>query len=136
MSRSRPLAFPALRLSVAARIGVIGLAVLGAGCASKHTAHEPPTRVAGPPPGQNVAGAWRVEIEEDGLPAQLAPRHRPPTPDDPSEPWSPNYGRSLPQKPVAAPKTAAIAPIPTRVSGLDEDEIIRRAVAEHEMRRQ
>ena len=50
----------------------------------------------------------RVEIEDDGLPAQLAPRNRRPGPDDPSQPWSPNYGRGgEPEKPRAS--AAAVA---------------------------
>jgi hypothetical protein len=121
----------------AARACVLGLAVLGAGCASKHAAHEPPARIAGPHP-HAVQGAWRIEIEEDGLPAQLAPRHRRPEPDDPSEPWSPNYGSRAPQKPAAAPPVTLPAPAErsaARVTALDPDEIIRRAIAEHEMRR-
>lgn len=37
----------------------------------------------------------RVEMEDDGLPVQAAPvRRRKPEPDDPSEPFSPNYGEA------------------------------------------
>lgn len=63
-----------------------------AGCASTqnyqsaHVGH-PATRVA----------AAVTEVEDDGLPAQAPPpssvRHQP---DDPSEPWSPNYGGANP----------------------------------------
>ena len=71
--------------------------------------------------------------------------------DDPTEPWSPNYGsapvraQSPPPAPIeptrkaerasekAAPTSAAAA---RRIAGLDAEDIIRRAVAAHEMRRQ
>ena len=129
MSRSRRGSAASQVLSSAARLGVLGLAVVAAGCASKHASHEPPARVAGPAGAPQAAWATKVEIEDDGLPVQLAPRHRPATPDDPSEPWSPNYGKGR------APKTAAPMRAPVQLSGLDEDAIVRRAIAEHEMRR-
>ena len=81
-------------------------------------------------------------MEADGLPAQLAPRNPRPVKDDPSEPWSPNYGS-------APPVTAQAEPLPTKrgnvqvaaattasstAPSLDADDIIRRAIAEHEMR--
>lgn len=140
----------------AARLGVLGLAVLAAGCASKQASTYPGDRLAGPVPEHHRQAAWtpKVEIEDDGLPAQLAPRHRPPVSDDPSEPWSPNYGTQPRAKPETSPaKAAGAAPVmrgqvhgsdtapglngrsPTRLSDLDEDAIIRRAIAEHEMRR-
>jgi len=82
-------------------------------------------------------------MEADGFPAQVAPKHRRPMQDEPTEPWSPNYGtvRSdgsdiqpmRTQIAAAAPATplATQAVAPT----LDPDDIIRIAIAEHEMRR-
>ena len=180
--------------SFAVRLGVAGIAVMLTGCASKQSSYEQ-ARVAGPPPSQ----VTRVEIEDDGLPAQLAPRYRQPGRDDPTEPWSPNYGNGqrapLPavtpaevlnqarrremarvepaptpqpayrapayQEPDAVPQRAplpkvspaeafeqarrrvadkeaaarASAPPPARLTGIDEDALVRRAIAEHEMRR-
>ena len=146
MFPSRKSAFLKSLFLGAARICVIGATVIVAGCASKQASHQPPSHVAGPsvPPGY-----MKVEIEEDGLPAQLAPRNPRPMPDDPREPWSPNYGRAAPAKvaestaPAGAPPSPRVEtappvrarPQPTRVSSVDEDEIIRRAIAEHEMRR-
>ncbi len=126
-----------------ARIGVIGLAVVAAGCASGKSEPFPQSSHVAAPGHPNVAGQWKVEIEEDGLPAQLAPRQPRPVADDPREPWSPNYGGRAPQRPAEAlppdmPARAARAPLaaPTRVTSFDEDALIRRAIAEHEMRRQ
>lgn len=143
MSRSRSFASPSL-LS-AARLGVLGLAALcTAGCASKQASYDPPARVAGPAAPQGQA-PWqvKVEIEDDGLPAQLAPRHRAPVQDDPSEPWSPNYGRHTPTKAQKAEAPTAETPARARkpqtrqqITAMDEEAIIRRAIAEHEMRHQ
>ncbi len=138
MSRSVALSKPSIL--VAARLCVIGAAVVLSGCASKQASYEPPARVAGPPPDQ-----WKVEIEEDGLPTQIGQRNPRPLQDDPREPWSPNYGRSASQK-AAPAATAPVSPVAqgnattarrpaVRVTEMDEDAIVRRAIAEHEMRR-
>jgi hypothetical protein len=59
---------------------------LASGCASSNQ----PTYVQSPPPEQ---AGQEVIMEEDGRPAQIAPSHRiREQPDDPSEPFSPNYG--------------------------------------------
>ena len=189
MSRLRSVCLRAA-VSHAALCSVLGLAVLTSGCAARQDT-PPPARAAPP----QMA---RVEIEDDGLPAQLAPRNRRPGPDDPSQPWSPNYGRGgEPEKPrasaaavagqkasIAEPGSAdtaaslaearrvlnamqaqnAPAPArprmppanspealaqarralaamqaknapPTQLSTVDEDTLVRRAIAEHEMRR-
>jgi hypothetical protein len=82
----------------------------------------------------------RVEIEADGLPAQLAPRNRAIEPDDPREPWSPNYGSVPPTRATAVVKPAAavmIVPRPAPIiksAPIDAEDVIRRAVAAHEMR--
>ena len=201
-------------LSRAGRCGLLGVALLLAGCASK-----PPTAS---PAGVNTSvQTAKVEIEDDGLPAQVAPRYRRSSPDDPSQPWSPNYGgpsdvvvlpadeprrvryrtdaealaaarsrlatmatqptpapgrpvqvlNAPPARPPAEPppvryasdaealaaarsRLAAMAaqaapgparpvqvlnapdkPSAARLSGVDEDALVRRAIAEHEMRR-
>lgn len=144
--RSRQFAFPSLYS--AARFGALGLAALcSAGCAQRQSAYAPPAHVRAPAPPQ-AHGAWvaKVEIEDDGLPSQLAPRHRAPVKDDPSEPWSPNYGKpSTPAPTPPHPARSAATTVddmakrrlaaPQQVSGMDEEAIIRRAIAEHEMRR-
>jgi hypothetical protein len=160
------------------------IAVASAGCASKQAEHGSPQRVAGPAVSADDR-YWRVEIEEEGLPAQLAPKDRRPVPDEPSEPWSPNYGTAPPKATAGGPQStpadparaaAARAPLPQdlqpasaapsrqsrhqadpavrseppiariaaapamqpgvhRASAFDEEALIRRAIAEHEMRR-
>ena len=213
MSHLRSAALP-MALSRAACCCVLGLGLLSAGCASKQPLSQP-ARV------NTSAQTARVEIEDDGLPAQVAPRNRRPGFDDPTQPWSPNYGGpqepvihlsdeprrvryasdaealaaarsrletlNAPQTPVAVPPVRVVngqgvrrpatpqrvqyateaealaaargrlatmaAPSVTspgrpvqvlnapanppvaRLSGVDEDALVRRAIAEHEMRR-
>lgn len=138
MSVERLRALIAAQMTKGARVGVLGLAALSAGCASQQASHSPPVHVAGP---QAVAAAQaKIELEDDGLPVQVAPHNRRPGPDDPTEPFSPNYG-SAPSKQAAAPQptvwpTASQTSTRghTRLSSVDEDDIIRRAIAAHEMR--
>lgn len=155
------------RSRVATPLAVASVALLLSGCAASTPG---PYRVAGPiatfpgdrprPPAPR-AQPVKVEVEDDGLPSQLAPRNPRPVPDDPSEPWSPNYGskraggldtgrvatklvdpapaaapRSSPEKPQAlAPGRSFVPPFQTATSRpLDPDDIIRMAIAEHEMR--
>lgn len=96
-------------------LGLLALALSLSGCA---------TSTAGPG-AEHAARAERADMEEDGLPPQVAPRGRIRLlPDDPSEPFSRNYGRP-----------AAPAAIPARLSHLEEEALIASAIAAHEMRR-
>ena len=134
------------------RWSLVGVALLCSACA----APQAPSGLAGPQPPPATAtyiGTWKLQVEADGLPAQHAPRHRATTTDDLSEPWSPNYGRgpvrvdtppAVPAAPAAPePKAerAAQAPLPAKalaarqIASLDAEELIRRAIAAHEMRR-
>lgn len=128
--------------------GLIGLMALLAGCASNTT--QSSSSAAAP---MNMASA-RIPMEADGLPVQLAPRDRSPIADDPREPWSPNYGSVPPTRTSALPHEAAappaarsvapaVAPAPlariiqlTSTRPMDAEDIIRRAVAAHEMRQE
>ena len=93
---------------------------------------------------------YRRPSDIDGLPAQLAPRERPAIPDDPREPWSRNYG-TVRSSQIVEPPTRATAALSTssivakvipqwpsflRTAQIDEDAIIRQAIAEHEMRQE
>lgn len=120
--------------------GLIGLLAVLAGCASDRGATHSSASTTAP---MHMAGV-RVEIEADGLPAQLAPRNRAPLDDDPREPWSPNYGSVRPTRTSAidtdiAPAAVAVPPPVQAISvshtcPMDAEDIIRRAVAAHEMR--
>jgi hypothetical protein len=128
-------------LSSAARILVLGLTgVALAGCAATRS----PQYAGAPVPRPVSEQQWKVEIEDDGKPAQAPPvRRMRPEEDDPTQPWSPNYGRKTPlpvapspsqgqprswPKPVEASHSA---PIDDR----EADAIIARAVNAHEMRK-
>ncbi len=101
--------------------GVLGmlllLALASGGCSSTGHMHgqtwsrstEPPARIA-------AEASAKTELEEDGLEAQIPP---PPTirlaPDDPSEPFSPNYGHPV-GTPTVAPATPPPPPKPRPVA--------------------
>lgn len=132
-------------LSPRAPIMALAIAVLAGGCAASTAG---PSKVAGPvstypgdpAPRPAVSRAAPVEMEDDGLPAQVAPKHRRPMPDEPTEPWSPNYGTVRSDGSDVVPfrtRVAAAAPVATQsvAPRLDPDDIIRIAIAEHEMRR-
>ena len=75
-------------LRILARSSALALALAVGACASGQADRAPPSSVAGP-----IAHAAPAELEDDGLPAQTPPTYRAATePDDPSEPFSPNYG--------------------------------------------
>lgn len=134
--------------SVRASIVSFAIAVLVGGCAA---ANSGPSKVAGPistypgdpAPRPALSRAAPVEMEADGLPAQVAPKTRRSMRDDPSEPWSPNYGTVRPGERVSVPAKSPIATaspvLPSAVQAaaprLAPDDIIRIAIAEHEMRR-
>jgi hypothetical protein len=144
---------PSALSSKAARICVIGPLLLVSGCASNKQA----SYVHGP--GAHVAAAPKVEMEDDGRPVQPPPA-RPinPAEDDPTQPWSPNYGKGgMPSAPARGPAAAksdeasAAAPMQkvawqpvaapvtgtlTRVDDRTADQMIAQAINAHEMRKQ
>ena len=73
---------------------LIGVGLLVSACASSHAAYDGHSNVGGPRSNQVAVSAPRpVELEGDGLAVQAPPRIREHgEPDDPSEPFSPNYG--------------------------------------------
>ena len=81
------------RVLPAARAAAVAIAALLAGCAS----HPATYSSASPVYTAEVAQGPRAETEDDGLPAQAPPpvgiRQ---LPDDPNEPFSPNYGGANP----------------------------------------
>jgi hypothetical protein len=86
----------------AGRVLLVLLAIALAGCARS----GPYAQVGGPQPAVADAGRSRVEIEADGLPTQTPPLRRESSEtDDPSEPFSRNYG----PRPAPAPAMKAAA---------------------------
>ena len=139
------------------RACAIGLLLALTACASDKTAQFPSAFGDSPSSYTAEVRPPRVETEADGLPVQPPPlRRTAAAADDPREPWSPNYGTALASKlaglpaPTPAP-TAESAPAltPARVAmvikerlplfgatTIDEDDVIRRAITAHEMRRE
>lgn len=119
------------------------------GCASDKASH-----VKGPTD-QQLAQIRKVEMEDDGQPVQSPPaRAMRAEEDDPTQPWSPNYGGPAPTRPMpAAPAATPRAPSPyvpvqvdaaanvtttgslTRLSDEEADLVIAQAINAHEMRR-
>ena len=84
------------------------VALVLTGCASKgagYSSYEPR-------PAQTIAAAPKPDVEGDGRDAQpAAPRHLKSIPDDPTQPWSPNYGSQPARRPVlTAPPPAPARP--------------------------
>ncbi len=152
---------PLMSTTVAARVCVIGLGVVVTGCA----ANKQPTYVGGPYAGAHQVAPSRVnelrkvEIEDDGKPAQAPPiRKMRPEEDDPTQPWSPNYGKGAAAPAVPAPaaeptptrtpwprpveasvRTTASSPqvlVSRRLSETEAEDVMLRAVTAHEMRKQ
>ena len=107
------------RQAIACRVGVAVLSLLVAGCSSKQASYDPPTWVAGPrqPPAPVVAQTdYRPEPGDPIKEAPLEPlRRRAPEPDDPSEPFSRNYGTVRPGE--ARPAPARISSPGKAISG-------------------
>ena len=95
-------------LSPSACTGPILLALLLTGCAESQNYRQDAAYVRAPLPEVAEATVPRVELEDDGLPAQTPPLRRArPEPDDPTEPFSRNYGTVRPLRRAAAPAEAA-----------------------------
>jgi len=109
---------------------VAGVSLIAAGCASSNTQNRTYAQVG-------MASYDRLgkkpEIEDDGLPAQMPPARRQRTePDDPREPFSPNYGARVSS--IGAPAVAEWSQARTVTARFDEDAVIQRAILAHEQR--
>jgi len=99
---------PPRSASVLSRSLLVVLALMVAGCAPSGHYTPQSWNAGGPQPAVADVRRPRVEMEGDGLPAQTPPLRRERSePDDPREPFSPNYGS--PSAPTAAKKAAALA---------------------------
>ena len=90
----------------AVRLGLVGAFVVVGGCASSNSttsqSYYRPSHVAAAPP---------ADVEGDGMAPQAPPpAGRAQQPDDPREPWSPNYG----SRPSRGPVVPAQSPAPVR----------------------
>jgi hypothetical protein len=115
-------------------LAVLALALLMGGCASQQGDSRRSDAGGATAPVGDVA-LRRVPLEDDGLSPQLAPRDLQHPPDDPTQPWSPNYGTVRRPKEVA-PSRVLPARAGATLIAMDQDAIVRQAIAEHEMRRQ
>ncbi|MFZ4805740.1 MAG: hypothetical protein ACOYLQ_00675 [Hyphomicrobiaceae bacterium] len=112
---------------------VAAASLLSAGCASKTQTRTYAQMTA---PSYDNLGR-KPQMEDDGLPAQIAPPRRAQVePDDPREPYSRNYGQPAPK---GWTNTAALAPTrslqPHRHPVRSEDEaLIAQAILVHEQR--
>lgn len=128
ITRSRGLPGPA---SCGSLLALSCFAFVAGGCAHTPDSQYQYSSYAGGPRAQAAAAA-PVEMEDDGRPAQVAPRMAAaPAKDDPSEPWSPNYGgpaneryrpRNTDAKDAAAAPPAQQRPQPQRVAAAHDDD--------------
>jgi hypothetical protein len=110
--RSEFAVSPIVPTRLAVAVACLVAAALTGGCSSTRTAEAPSARqwVGAPPapiPGQQKAEAYQPEPGDPIKEAPVEPATRRTGPDDPSEPFSPNYGRSLDRRP-AAPTRARV----------------------------
>lgn len=133
---------------------VLAVGLLVSACASSHASYEYPSNVGMSAPSRVAVAVPKVELEDDGLAVQAPPRVRKNAePDDPSEPFSPNYGPGpLPGEPAAEPVKRQPVNLPagrarrangstvilrSRVSPMsaqEAEDIIAQAVVAHEVR--
>lgn len=103
----------------------VGVALLASGCASRTQSR---TYAQVDLTSYDRLGK-KPEIEADGLPVQTPPLRRArEEPDDPSEPFSPNYGK------VGYHPTSAPYLVPVKRGDLDDEAIVARAILAHEQR--
>ena len=151
-----PLRPRLLHTRLARHVRLCAFGLVGAGVSGCATQSAPNYAGVHQPAPQRVAERqWKVEIEEDGKPAQLPPvRRMRPEEDDPSQPWSPNYGKppgewqkpvpakeraAWPQPIEASVNTASMNSAPSKPSrslnAAEADQVILRAIQNHEVRR-
>jgi hypothetical protein len=93
-------------------LAVLVPALIAGGCGHAPTSgyYAETSMYAGAPRQTEAAVPIPVEMEDDGRPAQLPPRAGVRNvPDDPREPWSPNYGGPAVVKSTTKPVPVAVA---------------------------
>ena len=100
---------------LAVRLALAGAIVVVGGCASSST-----TTSQGYYRPSHVAAAPQADVEADGKAAQPPPpAGRPQQPDDPTQPWSPNYGSRPIRRPVADVAAPPIVPRRPQIASAD-----------------
>ncbi|MGH1418670.1 MAG: hypothetical protein ACRBCJ_07415 [Hyphomicrobiaceae bacterium] len=91
---SRPDPFSSRLISLLGRLTVLALAVFLAACSTRQAqAPRPHINYVAAEPRNFVPIPAKVELEDDGIEVQRPPvHHTNRQPDDPTEPFSPNYG--------------------------------------------
>jgi hypothetical protein len=109
MSSARP------RVRVVLSVACVVTASLAGGCSSSRTPETTSRQWVGAVPapipgnsGQRVAEAYKAEPGDPIKEAPVEPATRRAEPDDPSEPFSPNYGRGK-VTPAASPTRSRVA---------------------------
>ncbi len=141
---------PAYRTGRLARFVIILVAGLSVGaCAQSRSGYGDQYHVGARPADVAIVQPPKVLLEDDGQPLQPPPRSRREIePDDPSEPYSPNYGPSggePPRTPVGAeqPRQAGLARPPYHrpviissrtLTDSEAEAVIARAMVAHEQR--
>ncbi len=79
------------------RVGIVAVSLAATGCVSNRLSGPYASMGVGGPRSYASAQGYRTpptqEMEADGMPGQSPPlRRKSPYPDDPSQPFSPNYG--------------------------------------------
>lgn len=114
---------PMPRCRAPSRVILLAAAFALAGC-SQHTAQQTAAydpRVTAPPDHVSPDTGRKPDLEDDGREAQLPPVKKPrPEPDDPREPWSPNYGRAAPVQ-----RADAASPIPDGGRAANWSRVVR-----------
>jgi len=132
-------------VQIAPFIKVISLGLLVSACAASHASYDHPANVgAGTDRRVAVAIPPKIEIEDDGLAVQSPPKvRRRIEPDDPSEPFSPNYGPAplpgeIKTSPERPPRQAQLheqlRPRTKPMTDRQASALIARAMIEHEQR--
>lgn len=110
------------------------VALAAGGCASSKSSTRTYAQVG---PGAYGPVEKKADVEADGLPPQLPPpRIYRQTPDDPREPYSPNYGSTSRKTALLGGQpltTGTVTPVAS-LARLDEDAIMSRAILAHEQR--
>lgn len=106
-SVSRVASAPRGKRTLLEIVHLIGVGLLVSACASSHAGYDGHSNVGGPLPAQTVFAVPPVfERQEAGVSAPAQPQVRKHgEPDDPSEPYSPNYGPApATEEPASQPR--------------------------------